>query len=270
MHRRYFLALIAGSLATSFGGLNSLFAGLSTESARFTPRQKTFRVINTYPHDPSAFTQGLLFHDGYLYESTGGWGTSSLRKVELQTGHVVRKRNLSSRYFGEGLAIWNSRLIQATWKSGTAFVYDLKTFDTVETFTYSGEGWGLTQDHHSLLLSDGSHELRRINPDSFQVIDRIAVHDQNRPQRGLNELEYIEGEIWAKIFPKDEMVHIDPSNGRVLARVDLSGILGPRRRTSPDAVPNGIAYDPETMRIFVTGKLWPVLFEIEVVPWSGA
>jgi len=268
MHRRRFLTLIASSLAMEFGGLNSLSAGLSAQSTHFTP-QYTFRVINTYPHDPAAFTQGLLFHAGSLYESTGGWGTSSLRKVELRTGHVVRKRNLASRYFGEGLAIWNGRLIQATWKSGTAFVYDLETFDLLETFTYSGDGWGLTQDHQGLLLSDGSHELRRINPDSFQVIDRIAVHDQNRLQRGLNELEYIAGEIWANIFPTDEMVRIAPGNGRVLARVDLAGILGPRRRTSPDAVLNGIAYDPETQRIFVTGKLWPVLFEIELVPWSG-
>lgn len=268
MQRRRFLALVAGCATLAcLGALKLLPSRLLAQPEFPVPRQKTFRVINIYPHDPAAFTQGLLFHDGYLYESTGGWGSSSLRKVELTTGRVLRKRNLPPQYFGEGLALWGHRLIQVTWKSGTGFVYDLNTFDQMETFTYSGEGWGLTQDDQGLILSDGTHVLRRLDPDTFRETGRIAVHDQGQPQRGLNELEYIEGEIWAKIFPTDEMVRIDPKDGHVVARVDLDGILGPRRRPS-EAVPNGIAYDPEQHRIFVTGKLWPVLFEIEVVPRS--
>lgn len=268
MHRRRFLALAAGiATLTGMGALKLFPSRLLAQPEVPIPRQKTFRVINTYPHDPAASTQGLLFYDGHLYESTGGWGTSSLRKVELTTGRVLRKRSLAPQYFGEGLALWDDRLIQVTWKSGTGFVYDLDTFDQLETFTYPGDGWGLTQDDQGLILSDGTHVLRRLDPYTFRETGRIAVHDQGRPQRGLNELEYIEGEIWAKIFPTDEMVRIDPGDGRVLARVDLNGILGPRRRSS-EAVPNGIAYDPEKQRIFVTGKLWPVLFEIEVVPRS--
>ncbi|WP_153306734.1 glutaminyl-peptide cyclotransferase [Desulfonatronum thioautotrophicum] len=269
MHRRGFLALI-----TSIAVLSGMWAlrlppsRLFAQPGPFIPRQKSFRIINTYPHDPEAFTQGLLFHEGYLYESTGGWGTSSLRKVDLITGRVLRKRDLSPQYFGEGLAVWDGRLIQVTWKSGTGFVYDLHTFDQLETFTYPGEGWGLTQDEQGLILGDGTHVLRRLDPSTFRETGRIMVHDQGRPQRGLNELEYIQGEIWAKIFPTDEMVSINPEDGRIMARIDLSGILGPRRRASSDAVPNGIAYDQEKGRIFVTGKLWPVLFEIEIVPSS--
>ncbi|GAB6060061.1 glutaminyl-peptide cyclotransferase [Desulfonatronum parangueonense] len=270
MQRRQFLimaaGLAAGAITVSALGV-PFFApqALRAEQVFPIPRQKTFRVINTFPHDPKAFTQGLLFHDGLLYESTGGWGSSSLREVELETGRVLRIHHLPAQYFGEGLALWQNRLIQVTWKSGTGFVYDLNTFAQLKTFSYSGEGWGLTQDEQGLILSDGSNTLRRIDPDTFQETGRIAVHFEGRPMRGLNELEYIEGEIWAKVFPTDDMVRIDPQTGHVLSRVDLAGILGPRRRSS-EAVPNGIAYDAATQRIFVTGKLWPLLFEIQVIP----
>lgn len=262
MHRRRFLTLVSGM--TALAGLFPFH--LQAQVLFPAPLRKTFRVVNTYPHDPTAFTQGLLFHEGRLYESTGGWGTSSVREVELKTGRIIRQHDMAPQYFGEGLAIWEKRLIQVTWKSGTGFVYDLATFDQLETFSYSGEGWGLTQDQQGLILSDGTNVLRRLNPYSFQETGRIAVHLQGRPLRGLNELEYIDGMIWANIFPTDEVVLIDPASGNVLARMDLTGILGPRRRASPDAVANGIAFDPETRRIFVTGKLWPVVFEIQAVP----
>lgn len=262
MHRRRFLTLFSGMI--TLAGLFPLH--LQAQGLFPAPRRKTYRVVSTYPHDPTAFTQGLLFHEGRLYESTGGWGTSSVREVELKTGRVIRQHNLAPEYFGEGLAIWGDRLIQVTWKSGTGFVYDLSTFDQLEIFSYPGEGWGLTQDHQGLILSDGTNVIRRLDPSSFQETGRTAVHLQGRPMRGLNELEYIDGAIWANVFPTDEVVLIDPASGDVLAHMGLTGILGPRRRTSPDAVANGIAYDPETRRIFVTGKLWPVLFEIQAVP----
>lgn len=269
MNRRRFIALAAGMAALTGSGTLDLFL-LRPDAHALYPvvRRKTFRVVNIYPHDPTAFTQGLLFYRGHLYESTGGWGTSSVRKVELSTGRVLRQRNLPQRYFGEGLAIWDQRLIQVTWKSGTGFVYDLNTFDLLETFTYAGEGWGLTQNDRGLILSDGTDTLRYLDPITFQEQVRVAVHDQGQPVRGLNELEYIHGEVWANIFPTDEMIRIDPIDGHVLVRVDMAGILGPRQRTS-EAVLNGIAHDPETDRVFVTGKLWPVLYEIELVPRSS-
>ncbi|SDB18440.1 Glutamine cyclotransferase [Desulfonatronum thiosulfatophilum] len=270
MRRRQFLTMAAGlaARAVTAGCFGTTFLAPPVLHARQdfpAPRQETYRVINTYPHDPKAFTQGLFFHEGRLYESTGGWGSSSLRKVELETGRVLRIHHLPARYFGEGLALWQNRLIQVTWKSGTGFVYDLETFEQLETFSYPGEGWGLTQDDQGLILSDGSNILRRLDPTTFQETGRIAVHYEGRPMRGLNELEYIEGEVWAKVFPTEDMVRIDPQTGHVLSRVVLTGILGPRRLPH-DAVPNGIAYDAATQRIFVTGKLWPVLFEIRVIP----
>lgn len=271
MQRRDFLTL-AGEWAvlaavTACAGTALLRPGTLCAQHNFpVPAQKFFQVVNTYPHDPGAFTQGLLFHNGLLYESTGGWGRSSLREVELETGQVRRIHHLPDRYFGEGLALWESRLIQLTWRSGTGFVYALETFEQLESFSYPGQGWGLTQDDQGLIMSDGTNVLRRLDPVNFQETQRILVHAQGRPMRGLNELEYIDGEIWAKIFPTNDLVRIDPHTGNILSRMDLSGILGPRRKPSSEAVPNGIAYDPEGQRIFVTGKLWPVLFEIRVVP----
>jgi glutaminyl-peptide cyclotransferase len=263
MHRRVFLALSA-SLAAGAAVLRTpvLFA---LQDFSMTARH-AFRVLNTFPHDSSAFTQGLLFHAGYLYESTGGWGTSSLRQVELKTGQVLRKLDLPRQYFGEGLALWEDRLIQLTWQSGRGFVYDLESFKQIASFTYPGEGWGLTHDGQELIMSDGTSVLRRIDPDSYLELGRFSVFDQGRQLPGLNELEFIQGEIWANVFPSDVIVRIDPQSGHVLSWIDLSGILGPRRRVSMESVTNGIAYDPESQRIFVTGKNWPMLFEISILP----
>ncbi len=270
MQRRQFLTLATG-LAAKAIVINcagtALLAPVSihAQQAFPSPLQKKYRVINTYPHDPSASTQGLLFHNGDLYESTGGWGTSSLRQVELKTGKVLQMRSLPAQYFGEGLALWKDRLIQVTWQSGTGFVYDLETFELLESFSYPGEGWGLCRDDQGLILSDGSNILRRLDPATFQETGRIVVYYEGRPMRGLNELEYIAEEVWANVYPTEDMVRIDPRTGHVLSRMDLSGILGPRRRISAEAVANGIAYDESTQRIFITGKLWPLLFEIQVV-----
>lgn len=263
MHRRNFLRIAAALFASA-----ALHRGQSAWAAfqPVEPERCPFKILHVFPHDPQAFTQGLLYHDGFLYESTGGFGTSSIRRVELETGNVSRKRDLGQRYFGEGLALWDDRLIQLTWRSGTGFVYDLESLDLVGDFAYPGEGWGLTEDADSLIMSDGSSQLRRLDPHSYAEMSRLTVHEQGRAQAGLNELEYINGEIWANVYPTKRVVRIDPKDGSVTGSLDLTGILGVRRRVSSEAVANGIAFDPHGERIFVTGKLWPVLFEIALKP----
>ncbi len=222
------------------------------------------RIVAEYPHDRQAFTQGLLVWDGYLYESTGGYGSSSLRKVEVTTGRVVRQRALAGEYFGEGLTLHNGRLYQLTWKSGVAFVYDPESFELLASHRYRGGGWGLTGDGERLILSDGTAELRFMDPDSFRERGRLRVTDRGRALAGINELEYIDGEIWANIFHRDRIERISPDRGRVLGWVDL-GHLRPRELRSEKEVLNGIAWDGEHNRLFVTGKNWPALFQIEVV-----
>jgi glutaminyl-peptide cyclotransferase len=224
-------------------------------------------IVNAYPHDPEAFTQGLVFADGFLYESTGAHQThSSLRKVDLETGKVLKSFTLAGGYFGEGLALWQGRLIQLTWRSGIGFVYDRESFLRLSEFQYATEGWGITQDGKSLIMSDGSAVLHFLDPVSFEEIRRIEVLDQGIPVRNLNELEYINGEIFANIWGKDAIARISPENGRVLGWIDLSMLrkaLGPAQ--AAEAL-NGIAYDEAGDRIFVTGKLWPKLFEIKLAP----
>jgi glutaminyl-peptide cyclotransferase len=269
MHRRCFISLSA-RLATRLAACltaGPALLGLPAFAARASSlfQSKSFQVVGVYPHDPEAFTQGLLFHDGYFYESTGGWGRSSLRQVEPRTGRVLRRHDLPRRYFGEGLALWENRLIQLTWKAQTGLVYDLQSFELVKTFSYSGQGWGLTHDEQGLIMSNGSNVLRRLDARTFREMGRIEVMDRERPVPRLNELEYVDGMIWANIYPTSEMVCIDPAGGSVVSRLDLAGILGPRR-VSRDAVANGIAHDATKDRLFVTGKLWPVLFEIHIQP----
>lgn len=263
MRRRDFLSSLAALLTgvTAFSPLSALAAGQVK-----APKHYSFKVVHTFPHDPGAFTQGLLYHQGHLYESTGGWGTSSIRRIELDTGKVLHKRDLPRNFFGEGLALWEDRLIQLTWRSGTGFVYDLQTFEQLGTFHYPGQGWGLTEDEHGLIMSDGTSQLRRLDPQTYEEVSRVVVFEQGRPLTGLNELEYINGEVWANVFPTKRVVRIDPQSGMVTAWLDLTGILGMRQRVSPEAVANGIAWDEHGQRIFVTGKLWPVLFEIAVKP----
>ncbi|NNC65877.1 MAG: glutaminyl-peptide cyclotransferase [Gammaproteobacteria bacterium] len=225
------------------------------------PRLWTADVVATFPHDPAAFTQGLLVHDGQLYESTGQYGHSSIRRVDLQTGRVEQLMPLSYRHFGEGMTILGDRIYQLTWKSQTALVYDLQSFELLETQRYTGEGWGLTDDGEALIVSDGSAMLRYYDPDSFELLRTLEVTDEGQRVTRLNELEYIDGEIWANIWYDDRVVRISPETGEVLAWVDLSHLV-PRAQRSADAVLNGIAYDADADRLFVTGKNWPQLFEI--------
>lgn len=224
----------------------------------------TYRIVHTYPHDDQAFTQGLVFVDGQLYESTGLNGRSSLRMDDLESGKVLQRQDVPSEYFAEGLTNWKSNLIQLTWKAHTAFVYDRFSFRILRTFHYDGEGWGLTQDGRDLILSDGTATLRFLNPETFQVVRRITVTDHGKPVKELNELEYIHGEIYANVWYSNKIVRISPQTGKVLSWIDLSSLAANVDTRSPDAVLNGIAYDSQHDRLFVTGKLWPKLFEIKV------
>jgi glutaminyl-peptide cyclotransferase len=226
----------------------------------------TCQVVHSYPHDTHAFTQGLVFVDGHLYESTGIAGQSSLRMENLTTGEILRFREVPGKYFAEGLTNWKDTLIQLTWESHTAFVYDRATFRLLRTFQYDGEGWGLTQDGKNLILSDGTATLRFIDPENFREVRRIAVKSHSRPVTQLNELEFVRGEILANIWHSDRIARISPSTGKVLGWIDLAGLLPENQRSGPEAVLNGIAYDAATGRLFVTGKLWPRIFEIKIIP----
>jgi glutamine cyclotransferase len=227
-----------------------------------------YKVVNTFPHDPQAFTQGLEFHDGYLYEGTGLKGKSSLRRVELRTGRVVQIHRLPSEYFGEGITILGDKIFQLTWQNGVCFVYDRRTFRQITQFRYDGEGWGLTNDGMRLIMSDGSEVITFRDPDTFAEVRKITVRAQGRPVKNLNELEYIEGEIWANIWYSDIIARIDPSTGIVKAWVDMEGL--PVKDRDIEAVMNGIAYDRQNKRLFVTGKNWDKLFEIELIPPQNA
>lgn len=223
----------------------------------------SYEIVATYPHDSDAFTQGLIYDDGELYESTGLYGKSSIRKVDLETGKVLQSEKLDDRYFGEGLTLWQDRLIQLTWVAKKGIVYDRQTLEQVATFTYPTQGWGLTHNEQELILSDGSNILYFIDPDTFEPVKQLQVTENQRPIDKLNELEFVKGEIWANVWLSDYIARIDPETGNVLGWLDLTGIIDPVPTPRQDAVLNGIAYDPESERLFVTGKLWSKLFEIK-------
>ena len=226
------------------------------------------RIQHTYPHDPDAYTQGLEFVDGYLYEGTGINGRSSIRKVQLETGKIVRRRPVPREYFGEGITVWKSRVFELTWQSNVAFTYNKESFEPRQSFHYDGEGWGLTHDSALLIMSDGTADLRFLDPDTFKERRRVTVRDAGRPVPELNELEYVNGQIFANVWTTDRIARIEPATGRVLGWIDASGLIPAAQRASGDAVLNGIAYDAQRNRLFVTGKLWPKLFEITIVPRS--
>jgi glutaminyl-peptide cyclotransferase len=235
-------------------------------AAAWSAPVETYHVVRTYPHDPQAFTQGLLFADGHLYESTGENGQSTLRMVNLETGRVEQEVPVAAQYFAEGLSTWGSTLIQLTWQSHTAFVYDRFSFRPLRTMSYPWEGWGLTSDGHALILSDGTATLHFVDPATMKERRHVTVRDHGKPVIELNELEYIKGQIYANVWHTDRIARIAPATGKVLGWIDLAGLLPAEARSSPEAVLNGIAWDAAHDRLFVTGKLWPKLFEIEVVP----
>lgn len=227
---------------------------------------QSYRVLHSYPHDPNAFTQGLFYLHGYLYESTGLYGQSTLRKVDLKTGKVLQEISLPSQYFGEGLTHWRNTLVQLTWKAHLGFVYNLKTFKRIRTFHYPWQGWGLTQNGRDLILSDGSDTIHFLNPQTFKQVRSIRVTNHGAPVKELNELAYIHGEIYANIWMTNKIVRISPKTGNVLSTINLAGLLPRIFVRRPGETLNGIAYDAAHNRLFVTGKLWPRLFQIEVVP----
>jgi glutamine cyclotransferase len=225
-----------------------------------------YKVVRTYPHDTGAFTEGLFYRDGYLYESTGLNGRSTIRKEKLETGQVVLERAIPSQYFGEGIVAWGDKLVELTWQNHVGFIYDLASFAPKGEFHYPGEGWALTRDANRIIMSDGTANIRFLDPKTLKETGRIRVTMDGQPVDQLNELEWVKGEIWANVWQTNFIVRIDPKTGRILGRIDLTGLLGPF-----DFVPgqtdvlNGIAYDAKGDRLFVTGKNWPKIFEIKLV-----
>ena len=238
--------------------------GLWTLRDRPVPIQRG-RAVAVYPHDPRAYSQGLVWKDGWLYESTGRNGASSVRQVELKTGVVKQRKNLRSELFGEGLALHDGKLIQVTWKSRVALVWDLASLELIEERRFSGQGWGLASNGKDLALSDGTEFVRFLDPETLAERRRIRVHTKDGSVASINELEFVRGELWANVWKKDYLVRIDPEDGNVLGWIDLSGLADFPPVNDPDAVLNGIAWDAEGERLFVTGKLWPRLYEIEVL-----
>jgi len=225
----------------------------------------TYKVVNTYPHDRSAFTEGLVFEDGVLYEGTGLHGYSNLRRVKLETGGILQICELPRQFFGEGVTIYGNKIIQLTWKSHIGFVYDKYSFKLLQEFNYPDEGWGITHDGKHLIMSDGTSTLHFLDPETFGEISQIKVYADNILVTRINELEYIQGEIYANIWQTERIARIDPITGQVIGWIDLKGILSPEDDSETVDVLNGIAYDTKNDRLFVTGKFWPKLFEIELI-----
>ena len=224
-----------------------------------------YEVVHTYHHDPLAFTQGLVYLDGVFYEGTGLEEQSSIRKVKVETGEVLQKRDVPGQYFGEGIVVWKDRLLELTWKAEKGFIYDLATFQPKGDFPYPGEGWGLTTDGKRIIMSDGSAQLRFWDPETLKEIGRITVTDDGRPIDQLNELEWVKGEIYANVWQTDRIARIDPKTGKVTGWINLKGLLPTQDYNDLTDVLNGIAYDAKGDRLFVTGKRWPKLFEIKLV-----
>jgi glutamine cyclotransferase len=249
------LLLVIGAVATSLAPRSAL------------PPVAGYRVVDIYPHDSSAFTQGLAYVDGVLYEGTGLLSGSTLRRVDLDTGEVLQSVALGADQFGEGIAVVGDRIYQLTWQTGTCFVYDSETFERLETLLYPSEGWGLTTDGERLIMSDGTSRLYFRDPATFAETGFVDVRAGDRPVENLNELEWVDGEVWANVWQTDWIARIDPVSGRVIGWIDLAGLLSLQDRGDHSVdVLNGIAYDASTGRVFVTGKLWPKLFEVEMVP----
>jgi len=252
------LTLIRGLLASCLFPL--CLAGCASAQ-----KVDSYQVVHTYPHDAHAFTQGLVYVDGHLYESTGLEGQSSLRMEDLETGRIDKFQDDPSKYFAEGLTDWGNTLVQLTWQNHIVLVYDRATFRLLRTLPYPGEGWGLTHDDKNLILSDGTAVLHFLDPTTLKELRRITVRDHSGPITQLNELEFIHGEIYANVWHTDRIARISPATGKVTSWLDLKGLLSPDQRSDREAVLNGIAYDTVHDRLFVTGKLWPKIFEIKVI-----
>lgn len=252
------------ALASFLTFLFSVNCPSSAQAVEKPPIIIPYKITNTYPHAPGSFTQGLVYEDGFLYEGTGQYGTSSLRKLNPETGEILKEVRLSRDLFGEGITIYKKRIIQLTWMSQIGFVYDKKSFRHLDTFRYPIpiEGWGITTDGTHLIVSDGSHRLYFLDPESFKVRKRLEVHDHRGPVFKINELEYVEGAVYANVWQSSKIIKIDIGSGRVTGIIDLSEIVPEQFRGHSDYVLNGIAYDSEKRRFFVTGKMWPQVYEL--------
>ncbi|MFN8596787.1 MAG: glutaminyl-peptide cyclotransferase [Anaerolineae bacterium] len=282
--RRWWLVLIVALVACSTGATatpieNTASTHIPSPSPLPTPTVNTsplsnsqsipiftYKVVNTYPHDRTAFTEGLVLDGQTLYEGTGLNGQSVLRRVDLTTGQVLQNVALSSKYFGEGIVVWGDQILQLTWKSHIGFVYDKATFQQLKTFNYDTEGWGFTHDSQHLIMSDGTATLHFLDPETLTEVAQLTVIAQGQPVVNINELEYVQGEIWANIWQTNRIARIAPDTGQVVGWIDLTGLLTPAEQAAGVDVLNGIAYDAEHDRVFVTGKFWPKLFEIKVIP----
>lgn len=235
-------------------------------AASSEPAQYSYELVKEYPHDPDAYTQGFYYHDGVMYEGTGLKGQSSLREVDIETGKISRSHNIPARFFGEGVTIFENRLYQLTWKGQTGFIYDLETFTPVEEFYYNTEGWGLTHNDTALFMTDGSHRIYVLDPKTMTQIDVIQVYNERARMINLNELEWIGGELWANIYGTRYIARIDPNSGAVTGVIDFNSIFDRRSYARRTDVFNGIAYNAETGHVYVTGKLWPSVYEVRIVP----
>lgn len=245
--------------------------GIATGSIRVKPDkapvQYKYDLVKVYPHDPKAYTQGLAYHDGYMYEGTGQYGESSIRKTNMKDGKILSVLNIDSQLFGEGITLYKDKIYQITWRSRKGFIYDLKTFSLESTFQYNSEGWGITTAGDHLIMSDGSNKLYHVAPSTFNILKEIEVYDNNGEVTQLNELEYVDGLVWANVWLTDRIVAIDPETGAVKAELDMSGLLSPAEKAAlddKDDVLNGIAWNPEKGTYYVTGKRWPKMFEIKI------
>jgi glutamine cyclotransferase len=253
-------------LALAIGGVARPASAQGTRHSAKHPVEYTFEVVRSFPHDPEAFTQGLVYDAGFLYEGTGLEGRSSLRKVRVETGEILQRVDLDPQYFGEGVAIVEHKILQLTWKSQIGFVYDVASFRRLLDFSYTGEGWGLAANGSNVYMSDGSSDIRILDATTLREKRRIHVHDGAKPIDQLNELEFVEGQLFANVWQTDRIARISPQTGEVVGWIDLSGLLSPMYQLRSGAVLNGIAYDSTGRRLFVTGKLWPRLFQIRLVP----
>lgn len=260
------VALFACSKQTRVDAFEVPESPSAVPGKRPDPVYYTYEVIHAWPHDPNAFTQGLVFHDGDILESTGLNGESTLRDVELDTGRVLKQVSIRPEYFGEGLAVIGTRAYQLTWQNRTGFIYDVSTFKQEGEFSYDGEGWGLATDGRWLILSDGTSRIRFLDPVTFRLVREITVTAFGRPVERLNELEWIKGEIFANVWQTDQVVRIEPSSGLVRGIIDFSGLLPLDERRPDTDVLNGIAYDAAHDKLFVTGKRWPRMFEVRLLP----
>ena len=259
LHGRAFVALLL--LLTASG----IISCSTTPEAPPSVPVYTYKIVKTYPHDSNAFTQGLVFENGVLYEGTGRYGKSSLRQVDLASGKVLQSYELPAQYFGEGITVFREIIIQLTWQSNLGFIYDRNSFKLLRDFAYSTEGWGITNDGERLFISDGTSTLHILDPETFSTIGSIEVKDNDIPIDKLNELEYINGQVYANVWLTDKIAIINPQNGQVTGWIDLSGLLQSQDSTTSADVLNGIAYDTKNNRLLVTGKLWPWLFEIKLI-----